>query len=99
MHDQTNNIIRAHKKLRVDKNCSVRYIRYLVPLLCTLSNSTLYWPYQQFYIIILLIAFVQGSIINYSRYIVRGVSYLSHLLLEESKICTHTSDISVLPKI
>ena len=45
------------------------------------------------------VIFCQSSVINYSRYIIRGVSHLSHRGIEYYKICTPTSNISVLPKI
>ena len=57
-----------------------------------LINSTR----KSFYLV--LIAFAQGSVINYSLFIVSDVSHLGHLLPEDSKICTPTSDISVLPE-
>lgn len=58
--------------------------------------TTSYWPYQQLYIIILFILFVQCSVIIYFLFCEREVNYLSYRRLESSKICTPTFNINVL---
>ena len=84
-----NEIERVKKKIKrliniIMRHFSVCYIRYLVRYSFTSNNLTLGWPCQLYYIYLLRVTLVQGSYIINFIFTVRGVSHLTHCILEDS---------------